>query len=272
MNSPPLFHPCPIIIKKITIKDLEKRDKELNKSIASLQKQLDELNFEKAKIKCCLDYFQTNQDDFMETVENYHSTSIPQSSPPPSPKSHSPMPLPVLPRPSFFQSKTTSFLSSIPVDNSWSRCDHSTHTYSFHYTSPGGGRSNESDSPLPESFTLFSGCRTPFHHPYYPSPPDSPFTPRKPRDPKPSYRGRCLCYNCICGSGCMWYVHCCTLLLLFWVHLFSPHLWSYFFELHQVIIYCFRFNPSVKQGGNKMISFENGKTTALRIVGNGVKK
>ena len=92
---PPLLHPCPIIIKKTTIKDLEKRDKELNKSIASLLKQLDKLNFEKAKIECCLDYFQTDQDNFMETVENYHATSTPQSSPPPSPKSHSPVPLPV---------------------------------------------------------------------------------------------------------------------------------------------------------------------------------
>ena len=144
--------------KKTTIKDLEKRDKELKKSIASLQKQLEKLNYEKAHIECCLDYFQTDQDNFME---NYHYTSTAQSSPPPSPKSCSPMPLPVLPRPSFLQSMATSFLSSIPADNSWSRCDNSTHSYSFHYTSPGSGRSNESDSPLPESFTFSVGAGHP---------------------------------------------------------------------------------------------------------------
>ena len=140
----------------------------------------------------------------MQTVENFHSTSTPQSSPPPSPKSRSPMPLLVPPRPSFLQSMTTSFLSSIPADNSWSRCDHDIHTYSFHYTSPGGGRSNESDPPLPESFMLSCDQRTPYPHPYHPSPPDSPFTPRKPRDPKPTYRGQFLCYDCVYGSGCMW--------------------------------------------------------------------
>ena len=183
---------------------MEKKDKELKKSIASLEKQLEKLNFEKAHIKYCLDYFQTEQDNFMETVENYHSTTTPQSSPPSSPRSHSPMPPPVLPRPSFLQCKATSFLSSVPAENSWSQCDHLTHSYSFHYTSPGSGRTNESDPPLPESFPLFSGCRTPSPHPYCPSPPDSPFTPRKPRDPKPTYRGQCLCHDCVCGSGCMW--------------------------------------------------------------------
>ena len=147
--------------KKTKIKDLEKKDKELKKSIISLEKQLEKLNFEKAHIKCCLDYFQTEQDDFMETVENYHTTSTPQSSPPSSPRSRSPTPPPVPPRPSFLQCMATSFLSSVPQDNSWSQCVHETHTYSFHYTSPGTGRANESDPPLPKSFPLFSGCRTP---------------------------------------------------------------------------------------------------------------
>ena len=108
--------------KKTTIKDLEKKDKELKKSIISREKQLEKLNFEKAHIECCLDYFQTEQDNFMEIVENYHTTSTPQSSPPSSPRSHSLTPLPVLPRPSFLQCMATSFLSSVPVDNSWSRC------------------------------------------------------------------------------------------------------------------------------------------------------
>ena len=191
--------------KKTTMKDLEKKDKELKKSIISLEKQLEKLNFEKAHIECCLDYFQTEQDNFMETVENYHTTSTPESSPPSSPRSCSPTPPPVLPRPSFLQCMATSFLSAVPKDNSWSWCDHDTHTYSFHYTYPGSGRANESDPPLPESFPLFNGCRTPSPHPtYHPSSPDSPITPRKSRDPKPSYRGQCLHYDCIHGNGCMW--------------------------------------------------------------------
>ena len=45
-----------------------------------------------------------------------------------------------------------------------------------------------------------------------------------------------------------------------------------FFEVKQEIMYCFRSNPSVKQAGNEMMSFENGKRTALTIVVNGVKK
>ena len=140
LNCPPPIPPMPDNYQKTTNKDLEKKDKELKKSIASLEKQLEKLNFEKAHIECCLDYFQTEQDDFMETVEKYHSTSTPQSSPSSSPRSYSPMPLPVLPRPSFLKCMATRFLSSVPADNSWSRCDHSTRSYSFHYTSPGTGR------------------------------------------------------------------------------------------------------------------------------------
>ena len=210
--SPPLFHPCLRIIRKQQLRTWKKIDKELKKSIISLERQLEKLNFEKAHIECCLDYFQMEQDDFMETVENYHTTSTPQSSPPSSPRSHSPMPPPVPPRPSFLQCMATSFLSAVPKDNSWSHhCpltshrDHDTRTYSFHYTYPGTGRANESDPPLPESFPLFNGHRTPYPCPtYHPSPPDSPVTPRKPRNLTPTYRGQCLCYDCIHGNGCKW--------------------------------------------------------------------
>ena len=124
----------------------------------------------------------------MQAVENYHSLSTPPSSPPssPSPRDHSPMPPPVLPRPSFLQSMATSLLSSIPADNTWPWCDHSYHTYTLHYSSAGDGRTNEchNDPPLPKSFTLFGGCRTP--SPSLPCPrppPDSPYTPRKYQNP-----------------------------------------------------------------------------------------
>ena len=205
LNRAPPIPPMPENYKKTTIKDLEKKDKELKKSIISLERQLEKLNFEKAHIECCLDYFQMEQDNFMETVENYHTTSTPQSSPPSSPRSCSPLPLPVPPRPSFLQCMATSFLSAVPKDNSWSRCDNDIRTYSFYYTCPGTGRANESDPPLPESFPLFNGRRTPSPRPIYiPSPPDSPITPRKPRNPTPTYRGQCLCYDCIHGNGCKW--------------------------------------------------------------------
>ena len=72
----------------------------------------------------------------------------------------------------------------------------------------------------------------------------------------------------------MFYFITCTyeLLKLKGVPLFSRELWVYFCEVQQEIMYCFRSNPSVKQGGNEMMSFENGKRTALTIVVNGVKK
>ena len=121
--------------------------------------------FEKAHIKSCLDYFQTNQDDFMQTVENYHSLSTSPSShlSSPSLRDCSPTPLPVPPRPSFLKSMATSLRSSIPADNMWSWCDHSYSTYTLHYSSAGDGRTNEchNDPPLLESFALFGGCRTP---------------------------------------------------------------------------------------------------------------
>ena len=51
----------------------------------------------------------------------------------------------------------TSLLSSIPVDNMWSQCDCSYHTYTLHYCSAGNGKTNEchNDPPLPNSFALF---------------------------------------------------------------------------------------------------------------------
>ena len=206
-NHPHPIPPMPINYQKTTIKCLERKDKELKKLIASLEKKLDKLNFEKAHIESCLDYIQTDQDDFMQTVENYHFTSTPQSSPPSSPRSRSPTPPPVPPRPSFLQSMATSLLSSIPVENSWSWGDHSYHTYSLHYSFPGNGRTNEchNDLTLPESFALFGGCRTPSQLHLVPDPlPDTQYTPRKPWDPKPTYRGQCLCYDCVHCNDCMW--------------------------------------------------------------------
>ena len=175
------------------------------KSIASLEKQLNELMFEKAHIQSCLDYFQTDQDNFMQTVETYHSPSTPPSSPPSPPRDRSPMPPPILPRPSFLQSMASSLLSSIPADNTWSRCDRSYHTHTLHYSSGGTGGTNEgnNDPPLPESFTMF-WRRTPSPPPPHPRPPPaSPHGTRKPRDNnKP--KGQCLCYECVHGSGCRW--------------------------------------------------------------------
>ena len=50
LNCPP-FHPCPFIIKKTSIKDLERKDKQIKKSKASLEIQLNKLMFEKAHIQ-----------------------------------------------------------------------------------------------------------------------------------------------------------------------------------------------------------------------------
>ena len=88
-SSPPI-PPMPIHYQKTSMKDLERKDKQIKKSIASLEKQLNELMFEKAHIQSCLDYFQTDHDDFMQTVENYHSSSTPPSNSPSPPRDHSP--------------------------------------------------------------------------------------------------------------------------------------------------------------------------------------
>ena len=206
LNRLPPIPPMPIHYQETSIKDLERKDKQIKKSIPSLEEQLNELMFEKAHIQSCLDYFQTDQDNFMQAVENYHSPSTPPSSPPSSPSDRSPTPLPIPPRPSFLQSMATSLLLSIPADNTWSWCDCSYHTYTLHYSSAGNGRINEcnNDPPHPESVSLF-GCRTPSPPPHPRPPPDSPYTPRKPQNPNnPTYRHQCLCYDCVHGSGCGW--------------------------------------------------------------------
>ena len=161
LNHSPSIPPMPIHYQKTSIKDLERTDKQIKKSMASLKKELNKLMLEKAHIQSCFNYFQTDQDDFMQTVENYHS-STPPSSPPSSPRDRSPMPPSILPRSSFLQSMATSLLSSVPVDNTWSQCDHSYHIYTLHYSSTGDGRRNECNNnpPLPKSFSLF-GYRTP---------------------------------------------------------------------------------------------------------------
>ena len=89
--------------EKTSIKDLERKDKQIKISIASLEKKLNELMFEKTYIESCLEYFQTNQNNFMQTVENYHSPSTPPSSPrsSQSQRDRSPTPLPIPSRPSF---------------------------------------------------------------------------------------------------------------------------------------------------------------------------
>ena len=57
-RPPPPFHPCPRIIRKQQLRTWKKKIKKLKKSIISLERQLEKLNFEKAHIECCLDYFQ----------------------------------------------------------------------------------------------------------------------------------------------------------------------------------------------------------------------
>ena len=52
------------------------------------------------------------------------------------------------------------------------------------------------------------------------------------------------------------------------VHLFYREKWVYFVKF----TYWLRFNPSVKQGENEMMLFENGKRKASRIVVNVVIK
>ena len=202
----------PLNYEKTLIKELEKK---IKKSIASLEKQLKDLMFEKAHIQSCLDYFETDQEDFMQTVETYHTPSTPASSPPSLPRYHSPMSPQILPRPSFLQSMASSVLSVIPPDNMWlcSDCSYCTHRMDYHSYNTGGRTDPNNDPPLSESFSMF--CHRTPSPPSYPKPP--PESPQGPRKNQGTLTTKLRDTNVYVMTVCMAVVvHCCTLLLLFY--------------------------------------------------------
>ena len=86
-QQPPPIPPIPRKYEKTSTKDLKKKDKELTKKIISVQRQLQKLLNDKAHIECCLDCFETDQDDFMNTLET-------NSTPPSEPDKRAPSPPP----------------------------------------------------------------------------------------------------------------------------------------------------------------------------------
>ena len=78
-QPPPPIPPMPRKCEKTSIKDWKKKDKQLQKSIISTNYD------EKTHMECCLDYFETDQDDFMNTLET-NSTTPPELDTQPQPQ------------------------------------------------------------------------------------------------------------------------------------------------------------------------------------------
>ena len=83
---PPPIPPMPKCYKKISIKDLEKKHKEVKITIKQLKKELDKLYIKKIHLDGCIGYFNNDSEDFMKQI------NLP--SPPPDDPSPSPPPIP----------------------------------------------------------------------------------------------------------------------------------------------------------------------------------
>ena len=124
--------------EKTSTKDLKKKDKELQTKKISVQRQLQKLLNNKAHIECSLDYFETDQYDFMNTLE---TNSTPPSEP--DERAPSPLPPPVPPRSvSLWEHLGLTLAAALPKDNEWSRGHGSGHgTYHAGYSSENRGQS-----------------------------------------------------------------------------------------------------------------------------------
>ena len=135
--------------KKTCIKDLEKKHKEVKKTIKQLEKELDKLYIEKIHLDGCIGYYNDDSEDFMKQIN-------PSSPPPDDP---SPPPPPIPPRPqehqkSFVEHLGSALFSAIPRQEQWtsSVC---THQFALECDRRGEREERRKDPPLPESFTLF---------------------------------------------------------------------------------------------------------------------
>ena len=184
--------------KKTSIKDLEKKHKEVKKTIKQLEKELDKLYIEKIHLDRCIGYFNDDSEDFMKQIN-------PPSPPPDDP---SPSPPPIPPRTeehqkSFVEHLGSVLFSAIPRQEQWTSSVH-THQFAFERNRRDERVERREDPPLPESFTLFWECPPSFVYnpPQYrsPSPPPPPPPPQPwSTSPKPEWRGQCYCYNCVHG-------------------------------------------------------------------------
>ena len=156
---PPPIPPLPVGYKTMTVKQLEKKHKHIQKEIAAQCKELEKLKNQKVHIEVCLDYFETDEQDFMCTLQGPSTPPEEEETASLGAKSESPSPSP--PRPSFLEHLGTTLLSALPTEDIWSRSNH-THRNTPNpggYSASGSTRQTE-DDPLSEPFTLFGGGGT----------------------------------------------------------------------------------------------------------------
>ena len=186
--------------EKKSVKDLEKKHKNMKKQIAPLEKQLEKLNNEKAHIESCQNFFESDETGFMNTFQPPDPPAAPEES-----ERESPPPLDP-PRPdstlNLWQHLGKTLLDALPKDNEWSR-SHSGRRRSPHRSTTTSS-TNVSSDDLPQPFGLF--CRSSHPREYQnqrrsPSPPPRPtFHSDSPHSG--SGRGQhCLCYDCMHDRG-----------------------------------------------------------------------
>ena len=193
--QPPPIPTMPKGYKETFIKDLEKKHKEVKKTIKELKKELDKLYIEKIHLDACIGYFNDDSEDFMKQIN-------PPSPPPDDP---SPPPPPIPPRPqehqkSFVEHLGSALFSAIPRQEQWTSSVR-THQFAFECDRRGERVEKREGPPLPESFTLFRERPPSFVYnlPEYRSPLPPPPLPSQSPSPKSEWLGQCYCYDCVHG-------------------------------------------------------------------------
>ena len=153
---PPPIPPLPVGYKTTTVKQLEKKHKHIQKEIAAQLKELEILKNQKAHIEVCLDYFETDEQDFMCTLQGPCTPPEEEETASPGAKSESPPPTP--PRPSFLEHLGMT-LGCFAHRRYRSRSDRTHRNRPIPGGYSGSTRQSE-DDPLPEPFTLFGGGGT----------------------------------------------------------------------------------------------------------------
>ena len=199
---PPPMPPLPVGCKTMTVKQLEKKHKHIQKEIAAQRKELEKLKNQKAHIEVCLDYFETDEQDFMCTLQGPSTPPEEEETASLGAKSKSPSPSP--PRPSFLEHLGTTLLAALPTEDIWS-CSDCTHR---NRPIPGGYSGStrwSEDDPLPEPFTLFGGggtrSRSSPPHRRSPSPPPPPPAPSSGSGSGSAHNTHCLCWDCMHARG-----------------------------------------------------------------------
>ena len=151
-QRPPPIPPRSIGYKNTSMKDLEKKHRDINKSISPLQRQLDKLNNQKAHIESCLNFFETDQTGFMNTYQPPTPATSPEER-----ERDSSLPPPIPPRPTLFtlwEHLGCTLFDTLPKDNVWS-CSHSCTRTGSHHSDNTGHSTGSTEDPLPEPFSLF---------------------------------------------------------------------------------------------------------------------